>query len=501
MVLLLGNHGLQLPDLLKTSSIDRWLILRIGRVAMPRKVIRVREWERAKFVAEQCVQFYASPEIRRILDVLDDHKPYDRRYNDLLLNALTTNTAHQFSAEEQTLREGFNIFLNALEQFERYIVVGLCTADDLKPYLLSWIQIIASKDFTRKNLRFYRQLVNYIDYFNYTGVQSLFNRFKCPIPPYGGFRFAVDTVKPGMAAGYNPDHAVGLAQASALAYETPAYIGLVVREEWGFTGYKFLEGKTFQRDRVNTQGFLAWRDDVILLAFRGTQQIADWLTNVKRDLEPLTVPNRVDQTARGKVHRGFQNAWLSVAGEVVKYIDLLERQRPRPLYITGHSLGGALAAMATAHLLAKGKSVTALYNFGQPRIGDAEFVDWFDDRFKKSYFRYVNRNDIVPRVPMSVIPRYIGWRPFYRHAGNLMYLDTRGNLQERVTIGEIISGQVKALSENGISWIGDHDMSRYTRFVRRTAKQYDSLPQVSQYAGSTFTIQQAGDEAELSPSS
>ncbi|MDW8202620.1 MAG: hypothetical protein RML75_15610, partial [Cyanobacteriota bacterium SKYGB_h_bin112] len=281
------------------------------------KPIRVREWERARFVADQFVRFYASPEIRRVLNILDDRRPYDRRHNDLLLNALTTNASHQCSQEELELRECFDIFLNALEQFERYIKVGLCTVDDLKPYLLFWIQILGSKDVTRKNLRFYRQLVNYIDSHDYAGVQNLFNRFRYPIPPYGGFELKVGKVKPGMTEGYNPDHAVALAQASALAYEAPAYIGLVVREDWGLSGYKFLEGRQFGRQRVNTQGFIAWNDDAIILAFRGTQQISDWLTNVKRDLEPLTVPNRLDPTATGRVHKGFQAAWLSVAGEVI----------------------------------------------------------------------------------------------------------------------------------------------------------------------------------------
>ncbi len=486
---------------------------------MAKKMIRVREWERAQFVAEQFARFQANPEIRRVLNILDERKPRDRDYNNTLLSALTLRSTNDLSLEELDLRECFDLFLNALEQFERYIVVGFCSADDLKPYLLPWIQIIGNKDFTRKGLRFYRQLVNYIDYFDYVGVQNLFNRFKYPIPPYGGFQFNVDHLKPNMAEGYNPDHAVALAQASALAYEAPAYIGIVVREEWGFSGYKFLEGKTFGKNRVNTQAYIAWRDDVIILAFRGTKEISDWLTNMERalgkptdleqdvdtvtdmsqDLEPMKVSKGLNQSFSGRVHQGFQAAWLSVAGDVLKELDRLRKQRPRCLYITGHSLGGALAAMATAHLLAKGRTVTALYNFGQPRIGDCDFADWFNARFKKSYFRYVNRNDIVPRVPLTIVPRYMGWRPFYHHAGNLMYLDTKGNLQEYVSLWEWLSAQVIALTEKGISWVGDHDMSRYTRFVRRTAQQFNRLQEVSLHAGDTFSIEDAGSQSEPTP--
>ena len=70
---------------------------------------------------------------------------------------------------------------------------------------------------------------------------------------------------------------------------------------------------------------------------------------------------------------------------------------PLPLFITGHSLGGALALLATK-LVAPNVN-GACYTFGAPRIGNYEYF-----RFLKTpVYRIVNSSDIVPRVPPGAI--------------------------------------------------------------------------------------------------
>ena len=70
-----------------------------------------------------------------------------------------------------------------------------------------------------------------------------------------------------------------------------------------------------------------------------------------------------------------------------------ESGKPLPLFITGHSLGGALALLATK-LVARNVD-GACYTFGAPRVGNYEYFRFI----KTPVFRIVNSSDIVPRVP------------------------------------------------------------------------------------------------------
>ncbi|MCY4601047.1 MAG: lipase family protein [Acidobacteria bacterium] len=155
-------------------------------------------------------------------------------------------------------------------------------------------------------------------------------------------------------------------------------------------------------DVVETQGFVCRRDvegeaPYLVLAFRGTEKkVSDWLTDAR------CVP-AVQGEAR--VHSGFLEAFDAKKGaegrtakEEVQ--DILARPdarddagRPLPLFITGHSLGGALALLAT-RLVAPDVN-GACYTFGAPRVGNYEYFRCV----KTPVYRVVNSADVVPRVP------------------------------------------------------------------------------------------------------
>ena len=118
---------------------------------------------------------------------------------------------------------------------------------------------------------------------------------------------------------------------------------------------------------TDTQGYVAVRrpDDgpgMAVLAFRGTQQVKDWMTNL--DAATTQVCSSGGRVL-GNVHRGFNDAFLSVRAQIGP---LLQDDEDLPLFITGHSLGGALATLATWYL--NGDSLAACYTFGAPRVGD-----------------------------------------------------------------------------------------------------------------------------------
>ena len=151
-----------------------------------------------------------------------------------------------------------------------------------------------------------------------------------------------------------------------------------------------------------TQGFVCKRiaenePSYLVFAFRGTEKkISDWLTDAR------CVP-KVE--GKSKVHTGFIEAFAEkkdADGKTVKEAveEILTGEDAKghngeslPLFITGHSLGGALALLATK-LVAPNVN-GACYTFGAPRVGNYEYF-----RFVKTpVYRIVNSSDIVPRVP------------------------------------------------------------------------------------------------------
>ena len=159
-------------------------------------------------------------------------------------------------------------------------------------------------------------------------------------------------------------------------------------------------------DIADTQGFVCKRiakdgSPYVVLAFRGTEKkLADWLTDAR------CVPVVDGET---KVHKGFHEAFTSTSnrqsGTVeAKVREVLSMQKakdangdPLPLFITGHSLGGALALLATRIVAPDVNG--ACYTFGSPRVANYEYFA----NVKTPVFRIVNSSDIVPRVPPGIL--------------------------------------------------------------------------------------------------
>ena len=146
----------------------------------------------------------------------------------------------------------------------------------------------------------------------------------------------------------------------------------------------------------DTQGFVARQEDAVFVSFRGTEpiNIDDWLSDVNFHQRKLhaSVP--------GLVHGGFALALEEVMQPMLDAVTELSGGGRTRLFMTGHSLGGALAVLAAALLrFAAGRNVTAVYTYGQPRVGDLEFSSAFDGILGNVTFRYVNYLDIVPHVP------------------------------------------------------------------------------------------------------
>ena len=114
------------------------------------------------------------------------------------------------------------------------------------------------------------------------------------------------------------------------------------------------------------------------------------------------------------VHSGFLNAYDSVRGPVLGLIDtaLTDEKDPWTIYITGHSLGGALATLCAFDLSHRQWAHGAhhnivMYNYGSPRVGNKAFAVEFD-RAVPNAWRVVNRQDAVVTVPRLMGYNHVG---------------------------------------------------------------------------------------------
>ncbi|HUO09310.1 MAG TPA: lipase family protein [Phycisphaerae bacterium] len=209
--------------------------------------------------------------------------------------------------------------------------------------------------------------------------------------------------------------------------------------------------------------FVSVTDSFVLLAFRGTDNLPGWMTDgnaiqVSRPQYP------------GKVHQGFADGLDSVWADI-------DRALPKPLgarslWITGHSLGGALATLAAARLSQSGTMAKAVYTYGSPRVGNIAFFQGY----ATPTYRFVNNMDVVPHVPPEVTLKGLGVldtffsQITYKHVGTLEFLDRDGLSGQAEADWDATKGEVfKALMFKGSplpEMVSDHLSASYISAIQ-----------------------------------
>jgi pimeloyl-ACP methyl ester carboxylesterase len=146
---------------------------------------------------------------------------------------------------------------------------------------------------------------------------------------------------------------------------------------------------------IGTQAFLATSDQFAVLAFRGTAGLDDWGTNLNARREALD-PARPQIKVHGGFLQAFKDVEALVRADVDKYV-----KPTLGLYITGHSLGGAVAQIAAA--LLRRDNLAACYTYGAPRVGGLSL----DRQVRCPHYRMVNAWDLVPAVPPPLWNGYL----------------------------------------------------------------------------------------------
>ncbi len=191
-----------------------------------------------------------------------------------------------------------------------------------------------------------------------------------------------------------------------------------------------LAGTGFSLEAACLQGiglpcwFAVSNQDVIIVSFRGTElaqflglDAAGIVASLARSLISTGTALLYPMTAfggdarNGHVHAGFAQAFDQVAGSVRTAVVALQADKPREVWYTGHSQGGALATLAAARFA----DATAVVTFGCPRAGDDTFVSGFPPAAR--VWRFCTPDDPIARLPARVWP----WD--YRHVGPATLLD------------------------------------------------------------------------------
>lgn len=246
----------------------------------------------------------------------------------------------------------------------------------------------------------------------------------------------------------------------------------------------------------DTQAFAVRADNHLFLVFRGTQELRDFLTDVKikkRDLYDF----QNKEIRRESVHRGFYSALESIWRDdsrsyqratkkpevtIADYLsNMFEQNKELELWLGGHSLGGALATI-TAAKIALGKAESTpfkdrlggLVTIGCPRVFNRYVSKQLEIALNKNrIFRIFRTLDPVPAIPfMGLNYRHVnGVRTVVGNSGELVV----GAKKSRAILAVVAS--VIVAIENSIGawipgnkgrlsvWVSDHSSIEYLKAV------------------------------------
>lgn len=231
-------------------------------------------------------------------------------------------------------------------------------------------------------------------------------------------------------------------------------------------GFEWIDG--FIDPGTDTQAFLVQAREYAVLAFRGTEV-------TKREDVKTDIRATMHSIIEGRVHTGFIQAYKSIEKQIEASV---EKVKGLPLYITGHSLGAALATVATQYLERNHMirdQIAACYTYGSPRVGNSEF----DREFRSAIYRVVNTADIVTIIPLLAMG--------YIHIGDVRFLERKEGLYRRgVPLFQRVLFFLAGIFRLFGPWVGDHAIVNYRDKLRAVARNRNRDLFVDAHSGGKF---------------
>jgi triacylglycerol lipase len=211
-------------------------------------------------------------------------------------------------------------------------------------------------------------------------------------------------------------------------YTYNQYDKYIANEEWTIPAPYKLEKTFYYYDDSKKVpfGFIATSDNNkdVYICFRGTRTVSELKKNLNIELAPCSFLN----DSNSKVHKGFQEVYVtsnsvneslgSLRTQMLDYLNTDINQDYTTIWVSGHSLGAAIATLAVVDIVTNTSHIGArMYNFASPLVGDQDFADYFKSKIGTNQcdknnnsnntcsWRIVNINDEVRKIP----PQYFGY--------------------------------------------------------------------------------------------
>jgi hypothetical protein len=139
-------------------------------------------------------------------------------------------------------------------------------------------------------------------------------------------------------------------------------------------------------------GFMLESSQEIIIAFRGTSSKTNWISDAIASQKTFKYIQEPCLT-----HRGFTDIYSSARDQIIAELNKLSTDKT--LFVTGHSLGAALATLCAIDIAANTKFTSPyLFTYGSPRVGDPAFARIFP-KYVKNSTRIANLFDVVTHAP------------------------------------------------------------------------------------------------------
>lgn len=172
-----------------------------------------------------------------------------------------------------------------------------------------------------------------------------------------------------------------------------------------------------------------------ILSFRGSESIRNYITDINF---PLTL---TEICSGCTVDEGFYSSWKEASTGVMAALSAAAASNPSyKVVVVGHSLGGAIAAIAAAEIR-NGGTMADLYTYGQPRIGGSTLSSYITNQNMGGNSRVTHYDDPVPRLP----PLVLG----FVHISPEYYIKTGNGVA--VTAGDVseLTGSINLFGNTG----------------------------------------------------